>query len=131
MRILPATLLTVAACALVSCGAGPAGGPAPGLQPSTAGQGQCPATLPGEGSTAAEFALAGGATCSTADMVARQAASAQGRPYVADGFSCSATAEGPVSRWSLAWGGTYYAYSCADGGVQVAFTWGTDYTYLG
>ena len=48
-----------------------------------------------------------------------------------DGFSCSATAEGPVSRWSLAWGGTYYAYSCADGSLEVAFDWGTDYTYAG
>jgi len=63
--------------------------------------------------------------------VAKQAAVAQGNPYVADGFSCSATPEGPVSRWSLAWGGTYYAYSCADGSLEVAFDWGTDYTYAG
>ena len=129
MRILPAAILTAAACALVACG--PTGGPAPGLQPSTSGDGQCPATLPGGGSTVAEFALAGGATCGAADAVAKQAAVAQGNPYVADGFSCSATPEGPVSRWSLAWGGTYYAYSCADGSLQVAFNWGTDYTYAG
>ena len=109
MRILPAAIVTVAACALVACG--PPGGPAPGLQPSTVGDGQCPATSPGGGSTVAEFALAGGATCRTAEVVAKQAAVAQGNPYVADGFSCSATAEGPVSRWSLAWGGTDYTYS--------------------
>jgi hypothetical protein len=131
MRILPAAILTAAACALAACGAGPTGGPAPGLQPSTVGDGQCPATSPGGGSTVAEFALAGGATCRTAEVVAKQAAVAQGNPYVADGFSCSATAEGPVSRWSLAWGGTYYAYSCTDGSLEVAFAWGTDYTYSG
>jgi hypothetical protein len=77
----------------------------------------------------AEFALAAGTTCRTADVVAEQAAVARGNPYVAGGFSCSATPEGAVSRWSLACGGTYYAYSCADGTLEVAFAWGTDYTY--
>jgi hypothetical protein len=33
------------------------------------------------------------------------------------------------SPWSSAWGGTYYAYLCKDGSAQVAFNWGTDYTY--
>jgi len=56
---------------------------------------------------------------------------ARGAPYASDGCSCTATAEGPGSAWSSAWGGTYYAYSCADGSEQVAFNWGTDYTYQG
>ena len=74
MRILTAAILTAAGCALVACG--PTGGPAPGLQPSTSGDGQCPATFSRGGSTVAEFALAGGATCGTADVVAEQAAAA-------------------------------------------------------
>ena len=30
---------------------------------------------------------------------------------------------------ATAWSGTYYAYNCAAGAQQIAFNWGTQYTY--
>jgi len=39
------------------------------------------------------------------------------------------TKEGTKSAWASAWGGTYYAYNCVKGSEQVAFNWGSDYTY--
>jgi hypothetical protein len=100
------------------------------LQPAPVGSGECQAEEFSDGSVYAQIAVSD-TTCDVAATVAQDADSAQGAPYTSDGFSCTATAEGPGSAWSSAWGGTYYAYSCADGSEQVAFNWGTDYTYSG
>jgi hypothetical protein len=98
------------------------------LKPAPVGSGQCPAQAYSDGSVTAQIAVSN-ATCTTALMVEAGADTARGAPYSSDGFSCAATTEGSGSPWSSAWGGTYYAYSCADGSAQVAFNWGTDYTY--
>jgi hypothetical protein len=100
------------------------------LQPAPVGSGQCQAEGFSDGSVYAQIAVSN-TTCDVAATVAQEADSAEGAPYTSDGFSCTATAEGAGSAWSSAWGGTYYAYSCADGSDQVAFNWGTDYTYEG
>jgi hypothetical protein len=100
------------------------------LQPAPVGSGECQAQQFPDGSVYAQIAVSD-TSCDVAASVAQDADSAQGAPYASDGFSCTATPEGPGSAWSSAWGGTYYAYSCADGGEQVAFNWGTDYTYDG
>jgi hypothetical protein len=100
------------------------------LQPAPVGSGECQAEEFSDGSVYAQIAVSD-TSCDVAATVAQDADSAQGAPYSSDGFSCTATAEGPGSAWSSAWGGTYYAYSCADGSEQVAFNWGTDYTYDG
>jgi hypothetical protein len=54
---------------------------------------------------------------------------AKGSPYTSHGFTCTSKSEGPQTEWSGAWGGTYHAYSCEKGSEQLAFNWGTDYTY--
>jgi hypothetical protein len=100
------------------------------LQPAPVGSGECQAQQFSDGSVYAQIAVSN-TSCGVAASVAQDADSAQGAPYASDGFSCTATAEGAGSAWSSAWGGTYYAYSCADGSEQVAFNWGTDYTYDG
>lgn len=100
------------------------------LQPAPVGSGQCQAQSFSDGSVYAQIAVSG-TDCNTAAAVAQGSDTAKGAPYSSDGFSCTATQEGPGSAWSSAWGGTYYAYSCANGSEQVAFTWGTDYTYSG
>jgi hypothetical protein len=100
------------------------------LQPTPVGSGECQAEQFSDGSVYAQIAVSN-TTCDVAATVAQGADSAQGAPYASDGFSCTATAEGPGSTWSSAWGGTCYAYSCADGSEQVAFNWGADYTYDG
>jgi hypothetical protein len=82
-----------------------------------------------DGSVQAQIAVYN-TTCSEATGVLGTAAdTAKGGPYTAGGYSCSATAEGAGSQWASAWGGTYYAYRCADGAAQAAFNWGKDYTY--
>jgi hypothetical protein len=105
----------------------PSSGP---LQPAPVGSGQCQAEGFSDGSVYAQIAVSN-TTCGVAATVAQDADSVQGAPYASDGFSCTATAEGAGSAWSSAWGGTYYTYSCVDGSEQVAFNWGTDYTYDG
>ncbi|HTX09959.1 MAG TPA: hypothetical protein VME22_15170 [Solirubrobacteraceae bacterium] len=100
------------------------------LQPAPVGSGECQAEQFSDGSVYAQIAVSN-TSCDVAATVAQDADTAQGAPYTSDGFSCTATPEGPGSAWSSAWGGTYYAYSCADGSEQVAFNWGTDYTYDG
>jgi hypothetical protein len=102
--------------------------PPPALLPTAVGQGQCQAISFSDGSVAAQIAISG-TTCSTADTVLQGAVNGRGSAYSADGFACSATSEGAGSEWSSAWGGTYYAYYCVSGSQQVAFNWGTDYTY--
>jgi hypothetical protein len=104
------------------------GGVVAGLQPAPVGSGQCRAHRFADGSVYAQIATSG-TGCSVADPVAAGADKARGAAYSGDGFSCKGTAEAAGSKWSAAWGGTYYAYSCKDGSDQVAFTWGTDYTY--
>jgi hypothetical protein len=98
------------------------------LEPAALGSGDCQASRFTSGDVYAQIATSG-ATCVQADDVAERSDSARGAAYRGDGFSCSATAEGASSQWSSAWGRTYYAYSCVDGSEQVAFNWGTDYTY--
>ena len=98
------------------------------LEPTAVGDGQCDAEDFNDGSVVAQVAVSG-ASCSTADEVMNGADAAGGASYNLDGYTCNATAEGSGSAWASAWGGTYYAYSCADGSDQVAFNWGTDYTY--
>ncbi|MGC1184408.1 MAG: hypothetical protein WBA31_04545 [Candidatus Dormiibacterota bacterium] len=98
------------------------------LQPAPVGYAQCDAQRFQDNSVAAQIAVAD-TTCATAATVEKQADTAQGDPYSLSGFSCTATSEGAGSTWASAWGGTYYAYSCRGGSSQVAFNWGTDYTY--
>jgi hypothetical protein len=98
------------------------------LQPATVGDAQCGAGDTSDEGTYAQVAVSG-ATCPQATMVAYAAGSARGGAYSVDGFSCTANPEGAGSTWASAWGGTYYAYSCKNGAAQVAFNWGTDYTY--
>jgi hypothetical protein len=82
-----------------------------------------------DGSVQAQIAVSG-TTCSEATGVLGPAADqAKGAPFHSGGFSCDATVQGPGSQWAAVWGGTYYAYSCADGAAQAAFNWGKDYTY--
>jgi hypothetical protein len=112
-------------------GGGPTTAPSSGpLQPAPVGSGECQAQQFSDGSVYAQIAVSN-TTCAVAATVAQGADAAQGAPYTSGGFSCTATAEGAGSAWSSAWGGTYYAYSCADGSEQAAFNWGTDYTYSG
>jgi hypothetical protein len=113
---------------VASSGGGSGTGTAGTLKPAPVGSGQCQAARLAGGSVYAQIAVSG-TSCATAAAVATGAAAARGAAYTADGFSCKATAEGAGSQWSSAWGGTYYAYSCAMGSAQVAFNWGTDYTY--
>ncbi len=99
------------------------------LLPAAVGQGQCQAEGFADHSVVAQIAIAN-ATCGTADTVMQGADTARGAAYSRDGFSCTASIEVvPGSKWASAWGSTYYAYSCANGTEQVAFNWGTDYTY--
>ena len=98
------------------------------LEPAPVGSGQCQAGRLSGGSVYAQIAVSG-TSCAVAATVAAGAPAAHGAAFSRDGFACKATAEGPGSKWSGAWGGTYYAYSCASGSEAVAFNWGTDYTY--
>ncbi len=98
------------------------------LQPATVGNAQCSAGDTSDEGTYAQLAVAGTA-CPLARTVAAAAGPARGGAYSADGYSCTANSEGDGSPWASAWGGTYYAYSCHNGAAQVAFNWGTDYTY--
>jgi hypothetical protein len=109
-------------------GAAGGGGVVAGLSPAPVGSGSCQAHRFADGSVYAQIATSG-AGCAVADSVAAGADKARGAAYRAAGFACKGTAEGAGSKWSSAWGGTYYAYSCKDGSGEVAFNWGTDYTY--
>ena len=93
------------------------------------GQGMCQAQAFADGSVQAQIAVYQ-TTCSEATAVLGPAADhAHGGPYSAAGFACEATVEGPGSQWAAAWGGTYFAYSCAKGTAQAAFNWGRTYIY--
>ena len=98
------------------------------VEPAPVGSGQCQAGRFSDGAVYAQIAVSG-TTCAVAGAVAAGAPAAHGAAHSRDGFSCKGTAERPGSKWSGAWGGTYYAGSCASGSKQVAFNWGTDYTY--
>ena len=98
------------------------------LKPAPVGQAQCQATKFADGSVVAQIAVEN-TDCTSVQPVEASADTARGAPYSKDGFSCSATAEGAGSPWASAWSGTYYAYSCKNGSAQVAFNWGTNYTY--
>ncbi|HVA93109.1 MAG TPA: hypothetical protein VNL71_25090 [Chloroflexota bacterium] len=102
------------------------GGP---LLPAPLGQGMCQAQRFADGSVQAQIAVKN-ATCVTATTVLGPVADhAHGAPYTAGGFTCKATVEGAGSSWAAAWGGAYYAYTCASGGAQAAFNWGRHYIY--
>ena len=99
------------------------------LQPTPLGEGMCQARRFADGSVQAQIAVHN-APCAVATGTLGPAADrAKGAPYSAGGFTCRATPEGAGSPWVAAWGGTYYAYSCAHGAAQAAFNWGRDYTY--
>jgi hypothetical protein len=99
------------------------------LLPSPLGHGQCQAVEFSDRSVQAQIAVYN-ANCTVATGALGPAADgAKGAPYKTDGFTCTATKEGAGSTWASAWGSAYYAYNCADGAAQVAFNWGTDYTY--
>ena len=98
------------------------------LKPSPVGEGQCSYYPWSTGAAAAQVAESG-TTCTVAEKVIMGSESARGAAYHADGFTCASTKEGTGSTWASAWGGTYYAYDCVDGSEQVAFNWGTHYTY--
>lgn len=98
------------------------------LEPAALGQGQCEYEQFNSKSVVAQIAVAN-TTCAVEALLARGASKAKGAAYSTGGFSCSATSQGAGSTWASAWGGTYYSYSCVDGNEQVAFNWGTDYTY--
>jgi hypothetical protein len=99
------------------------------LTPGNPGEGDCTYGSFPDRSTFAQLVIAGGATCATAEEVAKRVDKAKGAPYSSNGFSCSAMELASGSRWSSAWGGDYYAYVCHSGSQGVAFNWGTDYTY--
>ena len=114
-------LLLTLSLALTACGAaanrgGTGATSGSQLEPADVGSAQCPASKFDDGSVYAQVAMRV-STC----QVAARSDQARGASYAADGFSCTATTEGADSPWSSAWDGTYYAYSCADGSVPVAF----------
>ena len=92
------------------------------------GQGLCPAKKLPDRAVVAQFA-ATGAKCAVVEAIAFGADGAQGAAFSSAGFSCAAAPQGPGSPWATAWSGTYYAYNCAAGAQQIAFNWGTQYTY--
>ena len=98
------------------------------LQPAPVGSGLCPAKKFPDRSVVAQVAAIG-AKCAVFEAVAFGADGAQGAAFSSAGFSCAAAPQGAGSPWAAAWSGTYYAYSCAAGAQQVAFNWGTQYTY--
>jgi len=100
------------------------------LQPTEVGSGDCQAKRFPDESAYAQIAYSGGASCTLAEEVGYGADGAKGAAYSKDGYSCSSTAEGAGSKWVSAWTGTYYDYTCADGGAQIAFNWGTHYAYV-
>jgi hypothetical protein len=100
------------------------------LKPSPVGSGQC-SYYPWSGGAAAAQIAESGTNCTVAEKVLMGSEPARGAAYQANGFTCASTKEGAGSAWASAWGGTYYAYDCAKGSEQVAFNWGSDYTYAG
>jgi len=90
-------------------------GGAGALQPTLPGYGQC-----GAAAKYAQIAVSGGATCATAESVV---AAANGSDFSSNGYSCKATQEGSNTQWSSYWNGNFYAYTCANGGSQIAFNW--------
>ena len=98
------------------------------LLPSPLGEGQCEYQEFSDGSYQAQITVYE-ATCTEADLTGLGAPRAAGGAYNADGFRCTATAEGAGSEWASAWRGTYYAYDCTAGAAQVAFNWGPHYGY--
>ncbi len=89
----------------------------------------CQARSFADGSVQAQIAVYN-TTCALATATLGPGADhAQGAPYTVAGFVCKATVEGAGSPWAGAWGGTYYAYTCAAGSAQAAFNWGRHYTY--
>jgi len=103
-------------------------GPGNTLLPSPLGQGQCEYQEFADHSYQAQIAVYEG-NCTQADAVGIAAYKAKGAAFTADGFNCKATAKGAGSEWGSAWSGTYYAYDCKAGVVQVAFNWGEHYIY--
>ncbi len=99
------------------------------LQPTEVGVGDCQAKHFADESVFAQNATSG-ASCETLESVAFGADAAKGASYSRSGFSCTATAEGDGSKWVSAWSGTYYAYTCSSGSMQVAFNWGLHYAYV-
>jgi len=97
------------------------------LLPSPVGSGQCSGSDK-KGVVYAQVAISG-VSCSVAETVMTGSDVAKGSSYKTHGFSCTAKTEGAHSDWSGAWGGTYHAYNCVNGSEQIAFNWGTDYTY--
>ena len=96
------------------------------LLPSPFGDGQCKYQEFSDGSYQAQIAVYE-ANCTQADVTGLGAPPAAGGAYNADGFQCTATAEGAGSEWGSAWSGTFYAYDCVAGAAQVAFNWGPHY----
>jgi hypothetical protein len=101
-------------------------GPGHRLLPSPLGDGQCEYQEFSDGSYQAQIAVYK-ANCTAADETGLGAPPAAGRAYNADGFHCTATAEGSGSEWGSDWSGTFYAYDCVAGAAQVAFNWGPHY----
>jgi len=122
MLAIAAILFVVLALAPAASGAKSQGGQ---LQPSPVGDGQCSYDPWTNGAPAGQVAESN-TTCTVAERVLMGSASARGAAYHADGF---AQTEGPHTDWSGTWRGAYHAYDCVDGSGQIAFNWGTDYTY--
>jgi len=102
-------------------------GPGHLLLPSPLGDGQCEYQEFRDGSYQAQIAVYE-ANCTQADVTGLGAPPAAGGAYNADGFHCTATAEGAGSEWGSDWSGTFYAYDCVAGAAQVAFNWGPHYS---
>ena len=102
-------------------------GPGNRLLPSPLGEGQCEYQEFADQSYQAQISVYE-ANCTQADAVGIGAYKAKGGAFSADGFSCTAQAEGAGSEWASAWTGTYYAYDCKAGATQVAFNWGPHYS---
>ncbi len=94
------------------------GSTGPRLQPTEVGGTQCDS-----GENAAQIAISGGASCTTAEAIIQDATEANGANYKSNGYSCVGTKQGSNTQWSSYWSGTFYSYSCADGRDQVAFNW--------
>jgi hypothetical protein len=123
--VLVCSAVVVAGVTMSACG----GSSSPSsLKPSALGKGQCQGYLLASNAGYGQFAISG-ASCSDAEAVASAVAASDGSTTKADGYTCKSKIEGPDTKWSSSFGGTYYSYSCSKGGNRLAFNWGLNYIY--
>ena len=93
------------------------------LEPSVVGGTQCDLNTLPDGSTYAQVAILGGATCTVAESVIQGSSGNNGNNYSSNGYSCTATKQGSGTQWSSYWNNDFYSYNCSMGSAQVAFNW--------